>query len=95
MDWKKDFLLFLSVTNNLIFLILYLYSSQQDCDTFFVLSIERLDTIPYLLYEYITTVMGACFSTPAHLLEVVDGDEDAYKQRFREDKILGEGAYDT
>lgn len=38
--------------------------------------------------------MGACFSTPAHLIEVVDGDEDAYKQRFREDKFLGEGAHE-
>lgn len=43
------------------------------------------------LYHHIS--MGACFSTPAHLLEVVDGDEAAYKERYREDKVLGEGEY--
>ena len=41
----------------------------------------------------ISFTMGACLSSPPeHLLDAVDGDGAAYKQRYREDKVLGEGA---
>jgi calcium-dependent protein kinase len=39
--------------------------------------------------------MGACWSiaAPAHLLEVVDGDEEAYHGRYLEDEVLGQGEF--
>lgn len=40
--------------------------------------------------------MGGCISavsTPQHLIDQVDGDEDDYHKRYLEDQILGEGAF--
>jgi serine/threonine protein kinase len=39
--------------------------------------------------------MGSCLSgfAPPHLLDVVDGNEDDYQQRYLEEKVLGEGEF--
>jgi serine/threonine protein kinase len=45
-----------------------------------------------ILFDWILTIMGGCAST-AQLIEKADGNEEAYHQRFLEDKVLGEGAF--